>query len=97
MEQYKLDTKKILSEIEAERNRQIELNLGGNTENFDKTNTANDWIAYINAYIGRAARKVFRNEKEKQDFRTNMIKAGALIVAALEADSKGYLRVGQNG
>ena len=37
------------------------------------------------AYIGRAAQRCYRNEREGQDYRTNLIKAAALIVAALEA------------
>lgn len=80
---------KILEQIKAERVRQKELAHGGDTDSFDKTNTCNDWIAYINAYLGRAARRVLRNDREGQGYRENMIKAGALIVAALEAyDSK---------
>ena len=80
----------VLEDIKKEREKQIQLAHGGNTETFDKTNSKNDWIAYVNAYIGRAAEKVFRNEREQQTFRDNMIKAGALIVAALEAYDKGY-------
>jgi hypothetical protein len=81
-----------IEDIKKERQRQIELAHGGNTENFDKTNTENDWIAYINAYIGRAAQKCFRNEAEKQDFRTNIVKAGALCVAAIEACDECYIQ-----
>lgn len=80
----------ILDAIINERNIQKTLSLGGNTDEFDKTNSKNDWIAYCNAYLGRAADKVFRNEKENQDFRANMIKVGALVVAALEANENGY-------
>jgi hypothetical protein len=81
----------VLEEIQDERDRQNQLAHGGNTDEFDKSNSKNDWIAYINAYIGRAADKVFRNEKENQEFRINMIKAGALCVAAIEANDKGYI------
>lgn len=84
-------TKEILDEVFKERMRQVTVcKHGGDTDEFDKSNTQNDWIAYINAYTGRASQKVGRNEKEAQEFRTNMIKAAALCVAALEAYDKGY-------
>lgn len=57
---------------------------------FDKTNTKNDWVAYISAYAGRAAAKVARNEKEGQTFRENMVKVAALAQAAIEAHDAGY-------
>ncbi len=79
-----------ISDIVDERSRQVKLAHGGDTEAFDKANSRNDWIAYINAYTGRAANKCFRNEKEKQSFRDNMVKAAALCVAAIEAHDKGY-------
>ncbi len=78
----------VYDDIKHERNRQITLAHGGDTEHFDQTNSANDWIAYINAYIGRAVRKVFRDDREKQEFRPNMVKAAALCVAAIEAYDK---------
>jgi hypothetical protein len=80
----------ILDEIMEELNRQQSLKHGGNTEEFDKTNTRNDWIAYCNAYLGRAAQKVFRNEREGQEFEANMIKVAALVVSAIRAHRKGY-------
>lgn len=83
-------TEDVLDEVAAERRRQQELAHGGDTEEFDKGNSQNDWIAYINAYTGRAAQKVFRNEREGQTFRENMIKAAALAVAAIEAHDKGF-------
>lgn len=73
-----------------ERQRQILIAHDGDTEEFDKGNSRNDWIAYTNAYIGRAADKCFRNEAEHQNFRVNMIKAAALCIAAIEAHDKGY-------
>lgn len=82
----------IIDDIRNERQRQLSLAHGGDTEEFDKQNTPNDWIAFINAYTGRAAAKVFRNEKEGQDFRANLVKAGALVLAALEAHDKGYFK-----
>lgn len=72
--------------IRAERVRQQGLALGGNTRSHDTTNSRNDWIAIILSYLGRASQRVFRNEQEQCDYRQNLIKAAALIVAALEAD-----------
>lgn len=80
--------KTVLEQIQAERIRQIEVcKHGGDTIEFDKTNSRNDWIAYVIAYLGRASDKVFRNEKQGERFYENMVKAAALIVAALEAEN----------
>lgn len=81
---------KAVTDVLAERERQITLKHGGDTDAFDKVNTRNDWIAYLNAYSGRAANKVFLNEREGLDFRSNMVKAAALCIAAIEAHDKGY-------
>lgn len=70
----------ILSEIRAERERQIEDH--GYDENHDSCCTMNDWVAYICAYAGRAA-DCKRNRGE--NFRKRMIKVAALAVAAIEA------------
>lgn len=78
----------IYDEIVAERQRQKELGHGGDTDAFDATNTQNDWVAYICAYVGRASAKVARNLREGQTFRDNMIKVAALAVAAIEAYDK---------
>ena len=78
-------TDRVLEEIGDERRRQKSLAHGGDTDQFDRTNSENDWVAYICAYAGRASRKVARNERERQDFRSNMIKVAALAVAAIEA------------
>lgn len=83
-------TEEVLRELLDERIRQLNLGHGGDTEEFDRGNSRNDWIAYVNAYIGRASEKVSRNEREGQQFRENMIKAAALCVAAIEAHDKGY-------
>ncbi len=80
----------LLKEIIKERERQMKLAHGGNTDEFDKKNSQNDWVAYIMAYAGRAADKVTRNKNEGQDFRQNMIKVAALAIAAIEAYDKGY-------
>jgi hypothetical protein len=85
-----IEMTKVLEDIAKERQRQRDLAHAGDTEEFDKGNSKNDWIAYVNAYIGRAADKVFRNEKEGHKFRENMVKAAALCVAAIEAHDKEY-------
>lgn len=80
----------VYEQIRQERERQLSLKHGGNTNEFDKTNSKNDWVACVNAYTGRAADKVYRNERQGEEFRANMVKAGALIVAAIEAHDAGY-------
>jgi hypothetical protein len=49
-------------------------------------NTPNDYIAYITAYVGRAAQKVAKNQATEEGFRDNLIKAAAIIVAAIEKE-----------
>jgi hypothetical protein len=75
--------------IQHERERQKSLSF--NADEFDKGNSRNDWVAYIGAYVGDAADKMLKNERNGEDFRSNLVKAGALIVAALEAQDKGYI------
>lgn len=74
----------IVKLIEWERDRQKELAHGGNTDDFDKTLSANDFIALAISYLGRATQKSFRNKREKQDYRQNIIKAVSLLVTSLE-------------
>ncbi len=81
----------VFLDVREERERQFLLSLGGNTEEFDKSNTVNDWIAYIIAYLGRAAQKVERNKREQLDTRENLVKAAALCIAAIESLDKGYM------
>jgi len=81
----------IVDEIVAERGRARNLAFGGDTEAFDRANSANDWVAYICAYAGRAAAKCPRNEREHQGFRENMVKVAALALSAIEAHDKGYV------
>ena len=81
----------ILDEIRKERERQRSPKVHSvDIDEFDKSNSQNDWVAYISAYSGRAADKVDRNRRENQTFRENMIKVATLAVAALEAHDKGY-------
>jgi hypothetical protein len=83
-------TDKAIVDVIVERERQLELAHGGDTETFDKGNTQNDWVAYISAYSGRASQKVARNERQNEEFRANMVKTAALAIAAIQAHDKGY-------
>ena len=77
----------IYAEIEAERqNAQSK----GNASN-DLLWGHNDWISFATAYLGRAASGVYRNARENQDYRTNMVKAAGILVAALLADEASNL------
>jgi len=82
---------KIIDDIVNERKRQENLKHGGDTAEFDKQNSANDWISYIIAYAGRAARKVGRNDREFCLFRENMVKVAALALASIEAYDSKYI------
>jgi hypothetical protein len=80
----------VVDEVLEERYRQIGLKHGGDTDEFDRGNSQNDWIAYIATYTGRAADKVFSNDKSDFRFRDNMVKAAALCIAAIQASENGY-------
>jgi len=84
------DLSSVLDEVAAERQRQIDLAFGGNTEDFDTTNSQGDWVSFIAAYSGRAPCRVFRNKREGQSFRTNMIKVAAVATAAIQAYDAGH-------
>lgn len=60
-------------------------------EGFEDTNSKNDYVAYVTAYLGRASDKVFRNEREAQTFRENMVKAAGLCLSAIVAYDKGCM------
>jgi hypothetical protein len=68
--------------IYDERVRQTKI---GNDQ-WDDINSRNDFIAYMTAYLGHAAQKVYRKEREGCEYRDNLIKVAALVVAALEQD-----------
>ena len=72
---------KVITDILAERQKSIDAGLDKN----DIVSQGNDWIAYTLAYLGRASEGVYRNQKEQQDYRANLVKAGGLIVSALVA------------
>ena len=78
----------IIDQIESERSKQKGF------DDFDKSNTRNDWVAYITSYAGDAAEKVKKKElnsqaEEDHRFRDNMIKVAALAVAAIESHDNG--------
>jgi hypothetical protein len=69
----------ILDEISGERDRQY--NLPGSE--YDQRHSINDWIAIASQYLTRGAdRKHTRVDLDEQ--RESLIKAAAVIVAALE-------------
>lgn len=47
---------------------------------FDDKNTANDWLAYIAGYLGKALTRPW----DRGTFFTGLVKVAALCVAALE-------------
>ena len=67
---------KILADIRNERAYQIK-QWG---DDFDKKNTANDWIAYIVKYTARAVTMPW----DPRAFRAGLIKVATLCVAAIE-------------
>lgn len=69
----------ILSEISGERDRQFDLP----GSEFDQLHSMNDWIAIAAQYLTRCAdRKHTKSNKTEQ--RESLIKAAAVIVAAVE-------------
>lgn len=81
-EQLSLDD--VLFLVEQERAAQEALAHGGDTDSFDEQLSANDFIALAMSYLGRASQKSFRNKREKQSYRENIIKAMALLASGLE-------------
>jgi hypothetical protein len=66
-----------LQEVEAERNRQIEIGW------HDEHNTAFSWVCYICNYVTRFAMPA-TFDVNKYNFRTCMVKAAAICYAAWE-------------
>ena len=83
-------TEQVLGEIGEERRRQQAAPAIGE---LDRSNSRSDWVAYINAYAGRAASNVPRNVRDVGScaFRSMMVKVAALAVAAIEANDQGWL------
>jgi hypothetical protein len=76
----RMTREKIVDEILSERFRQDTL---AHVVFCEETNTINDYIAYITAYLGRTADKCAKNMDEGST-RTNFVKVAALAVAAIE-------------
>ena len=70
---------RILEEISAERDRQF--NLPGSE--FDQLHSMNDWIAIAGQYLTRCADRK-HTQSSKEDQAESLIKAAAVIIAALE-------------
>lgn len=69
----------LLRLVEEERSRQ--LNLPGSE--YDATRMPNDWLALTGKYLfGSAAAKNMK--PSSQDFQDDLVKAAAIIIAALE-------------
>ena len=69
---------KVFQAISAERDYQD----GKWGTEFDDKNTANDWVAYIASYLGKAVTNPWNGEQ----FRKALIKVAALCVAILERE-----------
>ncbi len=82
----------IIREIQVELERQIACAHDGNTHQFNRNNSMNDWVAFISAYAGRAADRCDRNDREGHSFEENMIKVAALAIKAVECSRKGYAK-----
>lgn len=54
-----------------------------NAATFDATNTVNDSIAIAAAYLGRAAQRMPRNERDGCSSQEMLVKAAAVLQAAL--------------
>ena len=70
---------KIFDAISAERDRQF--NLPGSE--YDQLHTTNDWVAISAQYLTRCVDRK-HTKTNKEDNRINLIKAAAVILAALE-------------
>lgn len=80
----------VIAEVAKERESQKSRVYGGvPVAEFDKANRQGDWIAYIVRYASGVHPKL-ETRKDKNDFRTAMIKVAALAVAAVENYDKGY-------
>jgi hypothetical protein len=70
----------ILDMIKAERERQLDLP----GSELDANNTPNDWIAIASYYLSQEARRATTVQSRQVEFEKELIKAAAVIVAALE-------------
>lgn len=81
--------KLIVDRILAERERQF--NLPGSE--WDGRNTPNDWVAIIASYVARGSSRK-GNNPTAEDFEDDLVKAAAVILAALE--NTGTMRASGN-
>ena len=70
----------ILERIKSERERQLDLP----GSELDANNTVNDWVAIAGYYLSQEARRATTNQTRQTDFESELVKAAAVIVAALE-------------
>lgn len=71
----------ILDRIRQERERQADIP----GSEFDATNSPNDWIAIATYYLAQETRRATMLEPpSSEEFERELIKAAAVIVAALE-------------
>lgn len=80
----------VVLDVAAERERQKHLGWK------DEENSVFDWVAFINAYTGRAVESCWKDNSDPAVFRESMIKAAALCVAAVESLDKGHLTTDQS-
>lgn len=71
--------------IQAEIDRQKALPNSAEILAQESANTTNDHIATAIAYLGRASPTVFRNKREGCDVTENLVKAAAVLVAAISS------------
>tara|TARA_R110000824_G_scaffold307385_1_gene494869 strand:- start:13 stop:249 length:237 start_codon:yes stop_codon:yes gene_type:complete len=70
----------ILAEIERQRNLPNAAEIAAT----EAENSTNDRIAIAIAYLGRASEKVHRNERDGCIPKDNLVKAAAVICAAID-------------
>ena len=73
--------------IKAELTRQQTLPNAADIAAQEAKNSLNDRVATALAYLGRVPQTVFRNTRENCDPVENLVKAAAVIVAAIEAQT----------
>lgn len=71
----------VLDRIKQERERQVEIP----GSEFDANNSPNDWIAIASYYLSQESRRATMLEAPSSvEFERELIKAAAVIIAALE-------------
>ena len=75
----------IYEAIKSERRKQDNERWG---VEFDDLHTINDWVTFINRYVAKAAPMRDDNDDHVLAFTENLVKAAAIIFAALEAEDR---------